>query len=231
MDSFTGSFLHQYYQGGNRMIDKDTIKKGKELLGELEEPVTLVTFTQDIECELCHHNVELAKDMSKIDRKIGYELYDFEKDSDQRERYAIDKIPAIAVVSKEKDYGIRFYGIPSGYEFVSLIEAIRTISRNEHDLSSETLQRMQGVDKDVHIQVFVTPTCPYCPRAVILAHRLAFFSQRVRSDMVELMEFPHLANKYGVMGVPRSVINEDHYIEGAVPEKAFVDKILEALAA
>lgn len=209
------------------MIDEDTIKKGKELLGELINPVTLVTFTQDIECELCHQNVELVRDMSRIDRKIGHEVFDFEKDSDQRERYGIDKIPAIAIVDGKKDYGIRFYGLPSGYEFVSLIETIRTVSTAEHGLSAETQERMKTVDKAVHIQVFVTPTCPYCPQAVILAHRLAYYHDRVRSDMVEVMEFPHLANKYGVMGVPRSVINEDLYIEGAVPEKVLVGKILE----
>ena len=209
------------------MIDEDTIKKGKELLGELINPVTLVTFTQDIECELCHQNVELVMDVSTIDGKIGHEVFDFEKDSDQRERYGIDKIPAIAIVDGKKDYGIRFYGLPSGYEFVSLLETIRTVSTAEHGLSAETHERMKTVDQDVHIQVFVTPTCPYCPQAVILAHRLAYYHDRVRSDMVEVMEFPHLANKYGVMGVPRSVINEDLYIEGAVPEKVLVDKILE----
>jgi glutaredoxin-like protein len=209
------------------MIDKEIIKKGKELLGELINPVKLVTFTQDIECELCHQNVELVTDMSKIDKKIGYELFDFQKDSDQKEHYGIDKIPAIALVDEKKDYGIRFYGIPSGYEFVSLIEAIRTVSTGEHRLNAETQKRIKAIDKAVHIQVFVTPTCPYCPQAVALAHRLAYYNDAVRSDMVEVMEFPHLANKYGVMGVPRSVINEDHFIEGAVPEKVFVDKILE----
>jgi glutaredoxin-like protein len=209
------------------MLDKDTIEKGKELLGELDNPVKLVTFTQDIECEYCHQNVELVKDMSKIDKKIGYEVFDFEKDSDQRKHYGIEKIPAIALVDEKKDYGIRFYGLPSGYEFVSLIEAIRIVSTSEHGLSAETQERLKTIDSPVHIQVFVTPTCPYCPQAVILAHRLAYYHEGVRSDMVEAMEFPHLANKYEVKGVPRSVINEDHYIEGAVPEKAFIDKVLE----
>jgi glutaredoxin-like protein len=211
------------------MIDQDTIKKAKELMGELDKPVTLIAFTQEIECELCHQNVELVKDMSKIDKKIRHEVYDFKKDGDQRERYGIDKIPAIAVVTEKSDYNIRFYGLPSGYEFVSLIEAIRTVSTSEHGLSAETRERMKTVGNDIHIQVFVTPTCPYCPQAVILAHKLACFSKWVKSDMVEAMEFPHLANKYGVMGVPRSVINEDHYIEGAVPEKVLIDKVLEAV--
>jgi predicted DsbA family dithiol-disulfide isomerase len=63
----------------------------------------------------------------------------------------------------------------------------------------------------------------------VLAHRLAFISKRVTGDMVEAMEFPHLTQKYNVAGVPRSVINETHFIEGAVPEKAYVQRILDAL--
>jgi predicted DsbA family dithiol-disulfide isomerase len=81
----------------------------------------------------------------------------------------------------------------------------------------------------IHIQVYVTPTCPYCPRAVVLAHKLALLSENVRADMIEAIEFPHLANKHAVMGVPKSVINETYYVEGAVPEKSFVDKLLKAL--
>jgi alkyl hydroperoxide reductase subunit AhpF len=77
----------------------------------------------------------------------------------------------------------------------------------------------------------VTPTCPYCPRAVILAHHMAFASQRVTADMVEATEFPELSARYHVMGVPRSVINENVHQEGAVPEPMLLAKLREALAA
>src|SRR5690606_36762162 len=82
---------------------------------------------------------------------------------------------------------------------------------------------------DVHLQVFVTPTCPYCPRAVVLAHAMAIASDRVRADMVEATEFPHLSMKYNVMGVPRTVINDREFVEGAVPEYMLVDAIRAAL--
>ena len=131
------------------------------------------------------------------------------------------------MVSETQDYGIRFYGIPSGYEFTSLLEAVMLVSTGDHGLTPETVKRIGSLRRDVHIQVFVTPTCPYCPRAVVLAHRLAFLSERIRSDMVEAIEFPHLAQKFSVMGVPKSVLNDSDSIEGAVPEKLFVDKIVE----
>jgi glutaredoxin len=72
------------------------------------------------------------------------------------------------------------------------------------------------------MQVFVTPTCPYCPRAVILAHHMALVSDKVTADMVEAQEFPEMAQKYKVMGVPRTVINEKHHQEGAAPERMII---------
>ena len=210
------------------MVLNDQIKKEiKEHFTILKDKVRLIVFTQKIECQFCEENRKLVEEIGALSDKISVEVYNFITDKNKSEEYRIDKIPAIAVIGT-KDYNIRLYGIPSGYEFVSLIEAIRTVSTTEHRLSAETQKRMKAVKNAVHIQVFVTPTCPYCPQAVILAHRLACYHERVRSDMVEVTEFPHLANKYGVMGVPRSVINEDLYIEGAVPEKVFVDKVLES---
>jgi alkyl hydroperoxide reductase subunit AhpF len=79
------------------------------------------------------------------------------------------------------------------------------------------------------MQVFVTPTCPYCPQSVVLAHQMAIASPMVRGDMVEATEFPQLSNKYQVMGVPRTVINETAHLEGAASESMVVDKIQEAL--
>ena len=211
------------------MLDKNTAQKTKELLGELGGRVKLIVFTQETECMFCAQNKELAQDMAGLSDKIAVEVYDFLKDERAVKRYGIDKIPALAVTGENADYGIRFFGIPSGYEFISLIEAIKLVSSGEHGLSEDTVRKVSAVKTPVHIQVYVTPTCPYCPRAVVLAHKLALLSENVRADMIEAIEFPHLANKHAVMGVPKSVINESYFVEGAVPEKAFVDKILSAL--
>jgi len=209
------------------MIDENTAKKGKEYLSALEERVTLALFTQETECMYCKQNRELAQDVAALSDLIEIEIHDFVKEEETAKKYGIDKIPAISVVSEEGDHGVRFFGIPSGYEFTSLLEAIRIVSTRDHGLSGETVEKLEKIERDVHIQVFVTPTCPYCPRSVVLAHKLALVSDHISADMVEAMEFPHLANRYNVMGVPRSVFNEKDFIEGAVPEKLYVDKLME----
>ncbi len=207
-------------------------QKVKDDLGaafkNLTRVVTLKFFTQEVECRFCKETRELLEELQAATDKVKVESYDFVKDAALVKELGISRIPAIAVIG-ERDRGIRFYGIPSGYEFASLVEAIRLAAGGEMKLSPETRAFLDGVAGDVHLQVFVTPTCPYCPPAVILAQQMAFYSTRVRADMIEATEFPQLAQKYNVYGVPRTVINEKDSIEGAAPEAQLVEKIRTSL--
>lgn len=205
--------------------DKEFIKK--EFL-RLKSDVTLIVFTQELECEYCRETRELVEEISALSDKIKSEVYDFAVDKEKIEEYGIDKIPAI-VVKGVRDYGIRFYGIPAGYEFTTLIEDIIDVSNGESGLLNQTKEKISTIDKPVHIQVFVTPTCPYCPTAVRTAHKIAIENPLIRADMIEVIEFPHLAHKYGVMGVPKVVINDKISFEGALPELHFLQHVLLAI--
>lgn len=206
------------------LLSKKVIKQLKEAFDVLEKDVTLVYFTQEMECHLCKDTRELLEAVSEVTDKVKLEVLDFVKNKAEADKYKVDKIPAV-VVKGEKDYGIRFFGIPAGYEFASLVEAVKLVSTGKTDLDPETREFLDRLEKDIHLQVFVTPTCPYCPGAVVLAHRMAYYSPKVTGDMVEATEFPHLAQKYHVMGVPRTVINETEYMEGSAPAHMLIDKI------
>ena len=205
--------------------DRETLLREFE---KLTGKVKILYFTQEFECEFCEITGNLLREVADLSDKIDLEVYDFQKDQDKVESYGIDKIPAV-VVEGERDYGIRFFGVPTGYEFASLIEDILLVSRGDPGLSPKTLEQISGIDKPVHIQVFITQTCPYCPRAVILAHKLAMASDLIRADMVGAIEFPHLANRYRVFGVPKIVVNEEHSFEGALPEPLFVAGVLKGI--
>jgi glutaredoxin-like protein len=197
----------------------------------LNRPVKMVVFTQERECQYCRETRELSEELAELSPQIATEIVTFDPAGAAAKQYAVDKIPAIALVAdgpEPIDYGIRFYGIPSGYEFSTLIEGIMMVSKGDSGLPAEIKQQVAGIDKPVHMQVFITPTCPYCPQAVHLAHQMAMENPNVRADMVEAIEFPHLSNKYNVMGVPRTVINEDYHLEGAAPGPMVLAKIAEA---
>lgn len=127
----------------------------------LKDPVKLLMFTQEIECEYCRETRMIAEEVAELSDAISVETYNFVTDKEVAEQYSIDKIPAIAILrdgDKPKDYGIRYYGIPSGYEFSSLIEDVMMISQGESGLSEATKKQVAALTKPVHFQVFVTPT-------------------------------------------------------------------------
>ncbi len=205
-------------------LSKKVKKELSEAFSGLKDEVTFKLFTQEMECRFCEDTRALLEAVTDASDKVKLEIYDFVKDKAEADIYGVDKIPAI-VAMDGKDYGIKYYGIPGGYEFASLVEVIKLISTGEYGLKPETMEFLDNLQKDIHLQVFVTPTCPYCPGAVVLAHKMAYYSPRIKADMIEATEFPHLAQKYNVMGVPRTIIQETGFLEGSAPEEMLIDRI------
>jgi glutaredoxin-like protein len=212
------------------LSEKDA-KVVADKLGKLQKPVTLSVFTQEFECDYCRETRELAEELAGLSGgKLKVEVHDFVKDKAKAEALGIDKIPAVAVLGGNgEDRRIRFFGIPAGYEFASLMEAIDMMSRGDSGLTPASKEKLKGLAAPVNLQVFVTPTCPYCPRAVITAFRMAMESERVTASMVEATEFPHLSNRYQVSGVPHTVIGDSPQpMVGAYPEAQAVELVLAA---
>jgi glutaredoxin-like protein len=192
---------------------------------KLVDPVKIIMFTQELECRFCSDTRNLVQDLATLNDKITVEVYDFVKDAAKANEYGIDKIPALAIIGK-KDYGVRIYGIPYGYELQTLIEAIINVSKGVTDLSDKTKAILKEVKSPVKIKVFVTLTCPHCPAAAAVAHKLAIESDLVKADVIESSEFPDLAMKHNVIGVPKIIINDKVEFVGAFNEDLFAEHVL-----
>ncbi len=197
----------------------------KDFQDKLIDPVTLVMFTQKVECRFCNDTRKLAMEIAGLSEKLSVEIYDFVRDSEKAKEYGIEKIPALAIIGK-KDYGVRIYGIPFGYELQTLIEAIFNVSKGTTDLSEKTKVVLKDIMLPVQIKVFVTLTCPHCPVAASVAHKLAVESDLIRADVIESSEFPDLSVKYNVIGVPKVIINEKTEFVGAFSEDLFAEHVL-----
>jgi glutaredoxin-like protein len=210
------------------MLKDDDRQKVTEFFQAVEQPVKIVMFTQEFECEYCTMTRELVEELAELSDKLSVEVYDFVKDEALAKEYKIDKIPAVILLG-DKDYGIRFYGVPAGYEFMTIIEDIIDVSKRDHGLPANIIAELAKVDQPVHMQAMVSPTCPYCPRAVRTAHKFAMASDFITGDMVEVSEFPYIAMKYNVQGVPNTIINEEHSLVGGQPESEFLKVVLHAI--
>ena len=192
----------------------------------MKDSVNISFFTQEFECQACGDTRTFLEEFSTLSDKIKLSVYDFVKDKAVADRFGVDKVPAIVINDKDdNDRGIKFYGLPGGYEINSFVISLLEVSGNIEPLKDDIASRIRAITKDVHIQVYVTLTCPYCPAAVATAHRLAVENKKIKADMVDAGIFPHLTQKYQVSGVPRIIINENHSMVGAQPIEKFLDVI------
>jgi alkyl hydroperoxide reductase subunit AhpF len=124
----------------------------------LRDPVKMVVFSSSfVAGDLCTQNEQLVREVAGLSDKISVEVLTLAVDRERAEQYRVDQVPSI-VVEGVRDYGIRFYGVPLGYEFKNLIDAITVASTGEPALAAETRASLARLDADVDIKVFSTPT-------------------------------------------------------------------------
>ncbi len=211
-------------------IEDNVKRQVEELLKHMQNTVTIKLFVSEERCLTCKQTEEILQLIKTLapENKIDLQIYNKEKDSETFKKYHVTRFPT-TILYGGHDRDIRFSGIFSGYEFGSIIEDIIDLSLGRVTLKKENLEKIEKIDKPMHIMVFVTPTCPYCPGAVRMAHKIAMANNNIIGEMIEAQEFPELSNKFHVMGVPRIVVNQGKVsFEGAVPEEHFVEKIMEA---
>jgi alkyl hydroperoxide reductase subunit AhpF len=130
----------------------------RKAFGQLRDPVQLIVFSQSLAAaELCADNEQLVREVAALSDKITVEVLNLAIDRERAAGYGVDRVPAI-VVEGARDYGIRFYGVPLGYEFGNLIDAIIVASTGEPALADATKTALADLDRDVEIKVFSTPT-------------------------------------------------------------------------
>jgi alkyl hydroperoxide reductase subunit AhpF len=140
------------------LITDEVAGQLKEEFARLANPVRLAVFSQALADPESEQVRRLVEEMAALDPRLTAESYNFVLDKEKAESLGIARIPAIAVLGAEKDFGVRLYGLPSGYEFGSLVDAVLDVSSGASGLSDETRQALAAVDRPVHIQVFSTPT-------------------------------------------------------------------------
>jgi thioredoxin len=194
----------------------------KELRGE----VSLDVFIGRDNKEYCDFTVQLCQELGELDSRIKPQV--FQTNDGKAGELGITRSPTV-LVGWDQGYKLKYTGAPAGEEAGGFIEAISLISRRDSGLQEDSKVKLQNIDRDASIQVYVTPSCPYCPRAVLLAHQIAIEAKgRVESECVEASQNMGLAKQFNVSSVPQQVINEDmaSISVGLQPEAKFVDAVL-----
>jgi len=215
----------------SELLNEDVKKQVREVFNGLQLPVQILFFGSQENCNYCNDTRQLLEEVVALSPKLGLTVYDLHADAAIAEQYHVDKTPAFVVAVKDGETlmntGIQYAGIPSGHEFNTLIQDIILVSSRDSGLKPATREFLKTLQKPIHLQVFVTPTCPYCPRAVVLAHQMAMENPgMIRAEGVESMEFQEVAEQFNVQGVPQTTINSGlGKVVGAVPEADLLAEI------
>ena len=207
------------------LIDERMLMQIKSQLGQLRDPVKILFFKPE-NFQYENEMNFLATNIKLISPKLSMEIFALGKNKKMERDYSIDKAPAIILEGKDKRVA-RFFGLPIGGEFSTFLLDIKDLSLGGPELSQDIARRAKDIDFPVHMQVFVTPTCSYCPQVGKLAHDLALLNDKVKADMIDANIFNDLSAKYNVTAVPKTIINDKIEILGAMPPEFFLKRIFE----
>ncbi|MCE4599121.1 MAG: thioredoxin family protein [Desulfurococcales archaeon] len=218
-------------------LSEDFMEELRETLADMIGPVRIDVFIGP-NCNTCKDTYDLIKaiaDSSPVrngKRLVEMRVFDKSRQGDLEEfkRQGIERIPSVTLL----DGYIRYTGIPAGEEIRGLIETIMRISEGDSGLEDETKEALAELSGRAYIETIVTPSCPYCPYAVLLANMFAYEAYKqgtkaVISDTVEAYENPDIADKYGVMSVPSIAINGRLVFIGVPYEEDFLNYVKAAI--
>ncbi len=180
-------------------------------------------------CAYCKPTREMLQELAGLSDHISLRVHILDENDEEKRKFGIERIPATVLRGHGPAF-FKYYGLPGGTEFPAFVESIVDISRSETLLSENSVKELRNLKDDVTVRVFVTPTCPYCPQMARAAYQLALTNAHVQAEVIEVNEFPELADRHGVRAVPLTVINDRIAIPGAVHESVLVEQVLKAAA-
>jgi glutaredoxin-like protein len=194
---------------------------------KLKREVKVLLFTADKGCEHCKDAVQLLREISAQSKNVKVEVLDIEQNERLATELNITLVPATVILSNN-GAKLYYFGLPGGYQLKCLIEDTLDASEGRADMSPKVREMIKRIDKPIDIKVFVTPACPYSPIVVRAAHRFAIENKMIRAQMIESMEFKEMTDKFVVMGVPKTFINDSIQFEGTLDDLQFAEKLSNA---
>lgn len=215
-------------------ISKEDLEELEATLKDMREPVDVYTFV-DSACRYCSNTVRLIETLLSVSPKIGgsslikHKIVKREADAEGFfKKFSISRVPTVLMIEGH----IKYTGMPAGEEIRGLIETLIRLSTGDSGLNEHTVREVANLKAPVKIDVIVTPTCPYCPYAALLANMFAFESYRsgsklITADIIEAYENPDIADKYGVMSVPTIAVNGEVEFIGVPYEDQLLERVLD----
>ena len=164
------------------------------------------------------------EEIASLSERITLTTHDVDQEPEVAKGFGIDKVPGI-VIRGQTNRPIRYFGVPAGTGFPAFIENLLDAARGTVTLQPGTTKQLRKLKSDVHLQVLTTPACPYSPLVARIAAKMALSNARIKLDVVEVGEFPQMAQRYGVRATPTTIVNDEAALPGAMDEAMLLENI------
>ncbi|MGA1866568.1 MAG: hypothetical protein ACMUFK_03770 [Thermoplasmatota archaeon] len=186
----------------------------KKTLEGLKDPVTIVVHEPQAQNDTLAEFKSRLEELKEAYGQISVKCVHEEGELDDGVKHLVDHFPAFVILDKDgKDHGIRFYGCPIGNIFTSFVTALTMLSSGDHSLEEEKLEEARALDQ-TDIQVLVTPNAPAINGTIDITQMLAYVNENVKACVIDLVQFPDIAEQYRVLGIPKTIINETQHYTG-----------------
>jgi glutaredoxin-like protein len=164
------------------------------------------------------------EEIASLSERISLTVHDVDQDPAAAKTFGVDKVPGI-VIRGQTNRPLRYYGVPAGTGFPVFIENLLDAARGSVTLQPKTAQQLRKLKSDVHLQVLTAPTCAYSPLVARIAAKFALQSNRIKVDIVEVSEYPQMAQRYGLRATPTTIINDEAALPGAMDETLLLENV------
>jgi thioredoxin reductase (NADPH) len=207
------------------LLDVNTINQLKEVFKRLDKEIKIVNFISENN-EKSKELESFLREFSVVSDKIVIENIDYDNSKDKVEEFNIDKIPAMAFVNnKGEQTGGKFHGIPGGHEINSFVITLLNTGEVGKEFDLATKEKVEAIDKEINLKVFVTLACHHCPDVVVTTQMMALKNKNINAEMIDIALFPELAEKHSVKSVPTVIYNNSEITIGAKNANEILSKI------
>ncbi|MBN1539575.1 MAG: hypothetical protein JW939_05475 [Candidatus Thermoplasmatota archaeon] len=201
----------------------DDIVITEKFLEELKDPVTIIVHEHNEKNELLEEFKPRLDELASKYEKVAVKYVQEEGDPDDKVHHLVDHFPALVILDKDgEDHGIRLYGCPTGQLYANMISIMHLLSTGDHGLDEEMVAEI-GEIQETDIQVLVTPNAPSILETIETTQRISFINSNVKTCVLDLIQFPDIAEQYRVLGIPKTIINETQHYTGPFNVKEGLD--------
>lgn len=201
----------------------------RESLGQLKQPVRLVLFTSDRNCDSCPDALATAQAIKAAAPKIALETYDITMDRDKSEEYGVKRVPSFVVQSTVRR-SVTFSGAVEGISLIMLLDALTGVAGNRIWFPDRIASTLTLLRHEVHVQVFLESDCSLCKPVAETAMGLALTNRMVNAELIAADDFPDLLAKYRIKVLPFILFGGKLSHQGHASESEFLEMLFQAQA-